>query len=165
MSGSIRNYVKRALLLRTYSNLSIGKGCQISQSSFGKHVRVEDRASILGSTISDYSYVGPDSVVCGTAIGKFCSIAGGVHLGTGSHPSRGFVSTHPIVYLSRPSIGWDFADKDYLPEFRQTRVGHDVRIGARAIIRDGLSIGDGAIVGAGAVVVKDLQPYGIYAGV
>lgn len=45
------------------------------------------------------------------------------------------------------------------------KIGSDVWIGAHAVVLLGVTIGDGAIVGAGAVVTKDIEPYGIVAGV
>jgi acetyltransferase-like isoleucine patch superfamily enzyme len=64
-------------------------------------------------------------------MGRFCSIASEVHIGSGSHPSRGTVSTHPAFYLAQPAQGWDFVDKDRQAEFRPTVVGNDVWIGAK----------------------------------
>lgn len=52
-----------------------------------------------------------------------------------------------------------------LDELRPTRIGHDVWIGAGAVIRNGLTIGDGAIIGAQAVVTADVPPYAVVAGV
>ncbi len=43
-------------------------------------------------------------------------------------------------------------------------MGHDVWLGARAFIRDGVTIGDGAIIAAGAVVTHDVPPYAIVGG-
>lgn len=147
------------------NQLSIAAGCHISQATFGTHVRIGSGVTLIRSAVADFSYIGHHSVVCSSKIGKYCSIAAEVQLGTGSHPSVGFVSTHPAFYLARPDIGWTISDKDYFQEFRQTCIGHDVWLGTRVIIRDGVVIGNGAIVGAGAVVVKDLEPYGIYAGI
>jgi acetyltransferase-like isoleucine patch superfamily enzyme len=44
-------------------------------------------------------------------------------------------------------------------------IGHDVWIGARAIILPGVTIGNGAIIGAGAVVRSDVPPFAIAVGV
>lgn len=44
-------------------------------------------------------------------------------------------------------------------------VGTGAHIGAGATIRQCIHIGEGAIVGAGAVVVKDIDPYTVVAGV
>lgn len=50
-------------------------------------------------------------------------------------------------------------------DYRPTLIGNDVWIGDNVLICGGCSIGDGVIIGAGSVVTKDLEPYGIYAGV
>jgi len=44
-------------------------------------------------------------------------------------------------------------------------IGDDVWLGARSMVRYGVTIGDGAIVGMGAVVVKDVPPRTIVGGV
>jgi acyl-[acyl carrier protein]--UDP-N-acetylglucosamine O-acyltransferase len=44
-------------------------------------------------------------------------------------------------------------------------VGHDVWIGANAVILSGVNIGNGAVVAAGAVVNKDVPPYAVVGGV
>ena len=41
----------------------------------------------------------------------------------------------------------------------------DVWIGARALVRSGVRVGRGAIIAMGAVVVADVEPYTIVAGV
>jgi acetyltransferase-like isoleucine patch superfamily enzyme len=165
MLSALKSSLK-ALLFRTrHRHVGIGRDCNVAGSSFGRHVALGDDVTVLTSVIGDYSYVGPRTVICHTSIGKFCSLAADVSLGTGTHPSRDFVSSHPIFYLRRPSAGWTFADTDYRQEFQPTQVGNDVWIGLRASIRDGIRIGNGAIVGAGAVVVGDLEPYGVYVGV
>jgi hypothetical protein len=46
-----------------------------------------------------------------------------------------------------------------------TKIGNDVWIGQGAFIKSGVTIGDGAVVAAHAVVVKDVEPYAIVAGV
>jgi acetyltransferase-like isoleucine patch superfamily enzyme len=161
----LKNYLKLAFLRLREDRLAIGPGCQVSKVKFGRNVRLGGNVTVLSSAIGDYSYVGDNSVVSQTVIEKFCSIASEVHLGTGSHPSRDYVSTHPMFYLARPDLGWNLVTSDHRQEFSQTTIGNDVWIGTRVTIRDGVRIGNGAIVGAGAVVVKDLESYGIYVGV
>ena len=151
--------------MRRNSRLFQGTNCNVVDSSFGRNISLGQRTTVLKSSISDYSYVGDNAKICHTNIGKFCSIASSVDIGTGSHPSKGYVSSHPAFYLRRPLAGWSFADRDYRSEFSKTIIGNDVWIGSKVVIRDGITIGNGVIIGAGAVVVKDLEPYGIYAGV
>ncbi|HOI88207.1 MAG TPA: CatB-related O-acetyltransferase, partial [Lentimicrobium sp.] len=44
------------------------------------------------------------------------------------------------------------------------KIGHDVWIGANAVILAGVKIGNGAIIGANSLVNKDVEPYSIVAG-
>lgn len=91
--------------------------------------------------------------------GNYCSIADGVKIFRANHPIINFTS-HPIFY--NPAMG--YVDEDQLIRPRLV-VGHDVWIGANAIITPGCTtIGNGAVIGAGSVVTKDVLPYSIVAG-
>ncbi|RHO71200.1 MULTISPECIES: CatB-related O-acetyltransferase [unclassified Alistipes] len=93
------------------------------------------------------------------SFGNYCSIASGVRIFRANHPSGRF-TTHPILY--NPVMG--YVEKDML-ERPPLEIGHDVWIGANAIILPGVSrIGNGAVIGAGSVVTKDVGPYEIVAG-
>ena len=52
-------------------------------------------------------------------------------------------------------------------KINRLRIGHDVYIGANTFINASTvkSIGNGAIIGTGAVVIKDVPPYAVVAGV
>nr|WP_304401557.1 CatB-related O-acetyltransferase [uncultured Alistipes sp.] len=91
--------------------------------------------------------------------GNYCSIASGVRIFRANHPSDRF-TTHPLLY--NPVMG--FVDRDMLVR-PPLEIGHDVWIGANAIVLPGVSrIGDGAVIGAGSVVTKDVEPYEIVVG-
>lgn len=87
-------------------------------------------------------------------IGRYCSIANDAIIGPSEHPIENF-STHPISYDV----------ENYPGKETKTKIGNDVWIGTRAIIKKGVTIGDGAVVAAGAVVTKNVPPYAIVAGV
>lgn len=165
MPGSVRDVLNRRRLRLKYPGLLIGKRCYVADSDLGKTVNISSDVTLLSCHVGDYTYIGPGCVMSNATIGRYCSIAPQVYIGLGTHPSRKFVSTHPLFYLHRPAMGWTIADRDYLAEFSPTTVGNDVWIGLRAAIVDGVTIGDGAIIGAGAVVVKDVPPYTIWGGV
>jgi len=55
--------------------------------------------------------------------------------------------------------------RSYAQKENDIVVGDDVWLGANCIILSGVCIGKGAIVAAGAVVVKDVEPYAIVAGI
>ena len=133
----------------------------------------------LGGIISigAFSYINYGCDVGDAEIGRYCSIAQHVIIATGEHPVP-FLSTHPFASdpsgMSAGMVGNDDYAKISCTGIRQpgpgrrfenTRIGHDVWIGARATILRGVTIGHGAIVGAGAVVTKDVEAYSIVGGV
>jgi acetyltransferase-like isoleucine patch superfamily enzyme len=152
-------------LIEKFDRLRIEIISEVQEVEFGSNVNIAGKVRLMKSTIGDYSYVGNGSSIIQASIGKFCSIAGDVSVGLGKHPTKGWVSTHPLFYLNRPELGWSLSDKDYLDEYEKTVIGHDVWIGFRVAVKDGVTIGNGAIIGAGAVVVSDVEPYAIYGGV
>lgn len=152
-------------LIEKHNRLQIGKNSEVHDVEFGSNVNISMDVKLFRSSIGDYSYIGPRTSIHDAAIGKFCSIASDVAIGLGQHPSKKWVSTHPLFYLMRPEMGWSLSGKDYLDEFKRITIGNDVWIGLRVLIKDGVTIGDGAIIGAGAVVVSDVEPYAIYGGV
>lgn len=103
-----------------------------------------------------------------TRIGKFCSIASQVSIGTTSHPLH-HLTTSPIPYKDiRELTGGLAFPKEKLLDYTSSKpvtIGNDVWIGLNAVIMDGITIGDGAVIGAGAIVTKDIPPYAIAVGV
>jgi acetyltransferase-like isoleucine patch superfamily enzyme len=98
----------------------------------------------------------PDDLV---QIGKFCSIADGVKFVFGEHRTNS-VSTFPLRAMC-------FGDEPHADARSKGDivVGHDVWIGANAIILSGVKIGNGAVIAAGSVVSKDVPPYSVCGGV
>lgn len=115
-------------------------------------------------TLGDFTYISKDTSVMNTTIGKFCSIGQGCQIGIGLHPID-YVSTHPIFYSSKRQAQIAFESTDVFEEYKHISIGHDVWIGNRVIINDGLEIGNGSIIAAGSVVTKDIPPYAIVGGV
>ncbi len=66
-----------------------------------------------------------------------------------------WLSTSPEL---RPGEQW-------IGPSERTTLGHDVWVGANAVIMAGAQIGIGAVIGAGAVVLGDVPPYAIAVGV
>jgi acetyltransferase-like isoleucine patch superfamily enzyme len=148
----------------------------------GRHIRMEYLAEVSNCTFTEYNtiykyarlrdahlgrctYVGRESQVYHAKIGNFTCIGPGVMLGLGEHPTSDFVSSHPMFYSTRGQSNPVIVEQDLFDEMPETQIGHDVWIGARAIIRTGVKIGNGAIIAAGAVVVKDVEPFSIAGGV
>ena len=89
-------------------------------------------------------------------IGNYTEIAANVRIGPRNHSFSNFTITD-FVYTNREHV---YGKKgEYV-----NRIGHDVWIGANAIILTGVEIGNGAVVAAGSVVTKSIPPYAIVGG-
>jgi acetyltransferase-like isoleucine patch superfamily enzyme len=118
----------------------------------------------LPTRIGAYTYCRSDIRVASLAsIGRFCSIARGVRIGEAQHALER-ITTHPFTHVAKYT-----GDRAAMRPVELTkpppRIGHDVWLGLRAIVLNGVTIGDGAVVAAGAVVTKDVPPYAIVGGV
>ncbi|MFN0030704.1 MAG: CatB-related O-acetyltransferase [Flavobacteriales bacterium] len=138
--------------------------CELSGCKFSTYNTIRKYARLRDVQMDSYSYVGRESQVYHTTIGKFCSIGPHVIIGPGEHPTH-MLSTHPMFYSMAAQSNPVLIDKNYFEEFPRTNIGNDVWIGARAILKTGITVGDGAIIAAGAVVTADVEPYSIVGGV
>lgn len=138
------------------------------------NISVADRVSMVGSSCGRFTYIGNDSDVSYTKIGRFCSISHHVSVCRGNHPVN-YVTTFPAFYYdTSKQIGFTIHhgkpiyDNIYkYPQGEskfQVIIGNDVWIGAHVLILGGVTIGDGAVIGAGSVVTKDVKPYSIVGG-
>lgn len=92
----------------------------------------------IGAVIGAKTMIDMNVVVGGRAmVGKNCHIGAGAVLAGVIEPP----SAQPVI------------------------IEDDVLVGANAVILEGIKIGKGAVVAAGAVVVNDVEPYTIVAGV
>ncbi|MDE8669144.1 DapH/DapD/GlmU-related protein [Pseudarthrobacter sp. H3Y2-7] len=105
----------------------------------------------------------------GVEVGRYFSCGRGAEIGVAPHPLTG-LSTHGFTVNNAwfPGImGYGQADGSAprIPSKGTTRIGHDVWIGAQAVVMPGVTINTGAVVAANAVVTKDVAPYEIVGGV
>jgi len=164
----LRWLLKKIVYKINYTNrhLKIEYLVEIKNSSFGKYNTLQKYARLRDAKLDDYSYVSRNTQVYNATIGKFCCIGPNVLIGLGAHPTKDYVSSHPLFYSTIGQAGGlSIVDKNLFDEFPHTTIGNDVWIGANAIIKYGIKIGNGAIIGSGAVVTKDVEPYSIVAGV
>lgn len=92
-------------------------------------------------------------------IGRYCSIARGVTIIASGEHNYQAVANYPFAAMFDGTIDRDTYRKG------PVNIGHDVWIGAHALILSGVRIGHGAVVAAGSVVSRDVPPYAIVAGV
>ncbi len=96
-------------------------------------------------------------------VGSFCSIGTGVSFimaGNQGHRME-WVSTFPFFYVDEKCM--EKGVDGYLGS-GNTEIGHDVWIGAEAMVMPGIKVGNGAMIAARSVVTKDVEPYTIVAG-
>lgn len=132
---------------------------------FGLCNEVGARCKLVNTVFGDYSYVGNDSDIINTTIGKFCSIAAHVRINPGNHPVEKAAMHHFTYRSALYGLGED--DESFFDWRRSkpVRLGHDVWVGHGAVILAGVSIGNGAVIAAGAVVSKDVEAFTIVGGV
>lgn len=145
-------------------NLKIGYMSNASKCEFGIYNTIYNSVSLNEVQLGDFTYIGENTQISRTTIGKFCSIGPNCKIGLGNHPTKDFVSTHPIFFSTLNQAQISFADKNYFQEYENIAIGNDVWIGTNVIVVDGVNIGDGAIVATGSVVTKDVPPYAIVGG-
>ena len=86
------------------------------------------------------------------SFGERVAVAQNVSMVASSNPNNSRLAGIPYV-------------RERLIQTAPIHVGDDAWIGAHAVVLPGVRIGEHAIVGSGAVVVKDVPPYTVVAGV
>lgn len=174
---SIKTAAKRAIRGLRYPQLlgrndvNINYSVDIKSSTFEGLNAVGARSRIYNSTIGYGSYVGADSAIIGTKVGRYCSLGPDISMPTGLHPTTGFASTSPLFFSTAGQLGRSFVRRQKFMEYRYAEdgylrvIGNDVWVGGNVVILEGVTIGDGAILGAGCVVTKNVPPYSICVGV
>lgn len=119
---------------------------------------INDDCRLLDVTIGRHTYFSPQSIVVNSTIGNYCSIGPGVKIGLGVHPLVR-MSTSPFLYNDT------IFSKKRAEDFDPVIIGHDVWIGANALLLGGIKVGNGAIIGAGSVVTRDIPRFAIVVGV
>ena len=159
----IRREIRNWDLCRRNEGLRLDGSVSALGCTFGRHNMVCGRTVISTTSMGDYSYIGVNGRIAGTSIGKFCSIGPNVSIAPGKHPTN-FVSTHPIFYSMTFNCDSRFSTQQRFEEAVGVEIGHDVWIGNRVTILDGVKVGTGAIIAAHSVVNKDVEPYSIVGG-
>lgn len=151
---------------RKFPHAIIDGGCCFTDDSqIGHNSHIFKNCIVNHTSIGNYTYIGRCSLIQNSKIGNYCSISHEVICGLGKHPLDLF-STSPIFYRSNNPLYLQIVDKNMkFEEYLPINIGHDVWIGARAIIMDGVNVGNGAVIAAGAVVTKDVPDFAVVAGI
>jgi acetyltransferase-like isoleucine patch superfamily enzyme len=146
-------------------SLKIGYLSYAKNTRFGLYNTLYENVSINESNLGDFTYIAHGTSISKCNIGKFCCIGPNCTIGLSKHPTKDFVSSHPIFYSMIKQSQISFADQSYFEEFEPISIANDVWIGFNVIIVDGVTVGNGAFIAAGSVVTKDVPPYAIVGGV
>ena len=162
----VKKMIRQRKLKRQFPKSTIYQGAFADKAStLGEYTVLFKDAIVIESSVGPYTYVQAQSAIYNTDIGAYCSIASGVTIGLGAHPTN-MVSTSPVFYDNQQPLPKFFSTSQKFTEILpRTTIGADVWIGQAAMIKAGISIGTGAVIGAGAVVTKDIPPYAIVGGV
>ena len=159
------------LSIKTHSKIkSIGLN---SRTVLEGNNYIHKKVNIHNSNLGYGTYIGGNSNLSNTIIGRYCSIAWNVDIISGIHPTKKFVSTHPAFFSVNRQAGFTYTEKNLFKEHKYVdedeeflvSIGNDVWIGAHVKIIEGVNIANGAVIATGAVVTKDVEPYAIYGGV
>ena len=140
--------------------------CDVTDARLGAYTEIGRGSRLSSVTFGDYSYCDRYCDIANAEIGRFSNIASFVRVGASDHPLDR-ASLHHFLY--RSASYWDDAEDDAAwfarRRARRTEIGHDTWLGHNAQVKPEVRVGHGAVVAAGAVVVRDVDPYTIVAGV
>lgn len=169
----MKKWLKKIFLIIKFKNkVKLKRNVQVGINSYFEGCNVINHNTTFSGYLGYGSYIGAESFVCGK-VGKYCSLARNVHIILGKHPTKTFVSTHPMFFSTIKQNGktyvsiQKFIENTYADnkQIYPVIIGNDVWIGDSVKILSGVTIGDGSIIAAGAVVTKDVPPYSIVGGV
>ena len=107
--------------------------------------------------------VGRIAIGDGSSVNPFCLLSGFGGLRIGSNVR---IASHCVILSSTHQygdVGLAIHVQGVAP--KETAIGDDGWLGAHAVVVGGVSIGSHSIIGAGAVVLEDIPPYAVAAGV
>lgn len=175
-SGIYRNLIFPFVKIRVerrYDSI-IGKGAYLSNGTdLEGRDYIGNKVTLSNVKVGYSTYIGNGAIISNTVIGRYTCV-GDIHTLIGRHPVKGeSIAIHPVFFSSAKQFGYTYVKATTFEEAKYSdkenginiTIGNDVWVGYTVSICDGVTIGDGAVVGAGSLVVKDVEPYAIYAGV
>ncbi|MDD2689720.1 MAG: acyltransferase [Candidatus Omnitrophica bacterium] len=144
----------------------IGKYCTVSKDvKFGKNVTVHGHVNLYGCRIGDDCSIGAFVEIQRDAcVGKRVRIQSHTFICSNiTIEDDCFIGHHVCFINDRYPTSAKAKAKTWKCEGSTIRRG--ASIGSGAVILCGVEVGEGAVVGAGSVVVEDVPPHAVIAGV
>lgn len=162
--GSVKVF-RNAVINNTFmeNGCSIGDDTTIERCKFESNVVINRRSYVNDSVVGKYTYMGINTNMNFTHIGRFCSLGRNVDIGGLSHDYNKVTTMPTFRYKQTKRGGGKIPQVPIHDEFCE--IGNDVWIAAGVQIMRRVNVGDGAVIGGGAVVTKDIPPYSIAVGV
>ena len=170
----MRRFIKYLFTL-SYRIANLGKSRMSPSAIILRGCVFEGRNSVgnntylSGTTFGYGSFVGFGCEFSNCNIGRYCSLGSNIRVVSATHPVKGFISTHPAFFSD--TYWFHYVQMSKFKEHLtnadgfECSIGNDVWIGDNVLILGGCKIGDGAIIGMGSVVLHDVPPYTIVAGI
>ncbi|HEX2893691.1 MAG TPA: CatB-related O-acetyltransferase [Marmoricola sp.] len=137
--------ISRGERLERFEGLKAAGRLKYGVASYGVPTIIDHPHENCSLCVGNYTSISPDSTIV---------------LG-GEHPTDR-LTTFPLrIILNIPGAWHD----GFPAESRDTIIGSDVWVGARATILSGARIGNGAVVAAGSLVAQDVPSYAVVGGV
>lgn len=153
IAGARIHPTARVISSLVHGNVKIEEGVFINKCRIaGNDISIGRFTSLSGPNTTIYSEV--NSI----KIGNFCSIARNIDIQEWNHPTNKLTSYLIENRLFETDIRKEMESKGDIV------IGHDVWIGAQAVVLSGAKIGNGAIIGANAVVTGNVPPFAIVVG-
>jgi acetyltransferase-like isoleucine patch superfamily enzyme len=184
LAAKIRDWLDRARTEDVWD--AFAKGCRMGEQCFlgpnawctnlgdWDDIRLGDRVYVRGLlrcggrggkiTIGDEVYIGDETIISSessVSIGSLTLVSHGVHIfDTVGHPLDAAERERDwkVVMGTQPGPRPDVPSAS-------VAIGERVWIGFNATIMRGVSVGDGAVIAAGSIVLEDVEPYTMVAGV
>lgn len=137
---------------------------------FRPPVTIGDSCTLSRSKVDYYSYIGENTTLRNTTVGRYSTLATYVFSGIEAR-SMGALSASLCLTARTPFAEFSGQIDRIDPEAKAIgddcapiTIGHDVWIDDRVNIAGGVTIGTGAVIGAGSYITKDVPPYAVVVG-
>lgn len=132
------------------NNAGVGRNCELHVWD-NNHIVIKDH-----STLNDGCKILGDVI-----IERYCLLSANIFASSGNHYAFEY-PTHLIKEQDKKILSTEKGRNDHS---QQIRIEEDCWIGYGVFIKQGISIGRGAVIGANSVVLNNVDPYSVQAGI